>query len=398
MAARAPLPPRSGAPSSNPPLRQPIPPRSIHVRDGRGDGGVVGREDEGASASGVVHPLGREGQGDQQSRMIQPTAFHFEQGSSSGQGGRSGDWQAEGFNGHGFGGYESGYFEGNNGYGSNNRGNFRQRPYHQFFPGNRARHNNFRGGSGRFNGNNNRYQRVFNTNENNVVTALAQVQNTVAQATASDPGNAAASLNVQNMETSFVESLSNRAQKKIDKMLCLRCGENGHLAESCTASLCLYCEMTSHESSNCPLHSMPKPVAITYGVSRNELIFHEIPASSDVTFRHDSGKVGRISVTDGVLSSQEIVKELEWIIPGNHQWDLIPTDHGAFKAIFPSKADLARMTKIINVPVHGTSMFLHFEEWSAADLDKFYLTPVWVRVHGCCYKERCDYLSLFGVG
>jgi hypothetical protein len=43
-------------------------------------------------------------------------------------------------------------------------------------------------------------------------------------------------------------------------------------------------------------------------------------------------------------------------------------------------------------------MYLHFEEWSAAELDKFYLTPVWVRVQGCCYKERCDYLSLFGVG
>jgi hypothetical protein len=56
------------------------------------------------------------------------------------------------------------------------------------------------------------------------------------------------------------------------------------------------------------------------------------------------------------------------------------------------------MKKIINVPVPDTTRFLLFEEWSAADLDKFYLTSVWVRVHGCCYKERCDYLSLFGVG
>jgi hypothetical protein len=102
-------------------------------------------------------------------------------------------------------------------------------------------------------------------------------------------------------------------------MYCLRCGENGHLAESCVAVLCIYCEKISRPSSSCPLLSMPKPVAITYGVSRNELMFHEVPASSDVTFRHDSGKVGKISVTDGVLSPQEIAKELEWIIPGNHQ-------------------------------------------------------------------------------
>ncbi|KAM0848905.1 hypothetical protein ACQ4PT_054098 [Festuca glaucescens] len=171
-----------------------------------------------------------------------------------------------------------------------------------------------------------------------------------------------------------------------------------HNRDACSAVLCLYCEMTMHESKDCPLLSMPKPVAITYGVSRNELMFHEVPASAEVTFKHDSGKIGRISVTGGTLSAQEIINELQWIIPCNHQWDLTPTEDGAFKVIFPSKADLARITKIINVPVPDTNMFLHFEEWSAADLDKFFLSPVWVRVHGVCYKERCDYLSLFGVG
>jgi hypothetical protein len=192
--------------------------------------------------------------------------------------------------------------------------------------------------------------------------------------------------------------LSSRAQKKIDKMQCLKCGEFGHFADACKAVLCLYCEKISHESKECPLLSMPKPVAITYGVSRNELMFHEVPASSEVTFKHDSGKAGKISVIGGSLSAPEIVNELQWIIPGNHQWELRPTEDGAFKAIFPSKADLARMSKIIKVHVPSTSMFLIFEEWSAAELDKFCLTSVWVRVHGCCYKERCDYLALFGVG
>jgi hypothetical protein len=53
---------------------------------------------------------------------------------------------------------------------------------------------------------------------------------------------------------------------------------------------------------------MPKPVAITYGVSRNELIFHEVPASSDVTFKHDNGKVGKISVTGGSYHHQKLLK------------------------------------------------------------------------------------------
>jgi hypothetical protein len=206
----------------------------------------------------------------------------------------------------------------------------------------------------------------------------------------------------QPLDASSVENsglaLSNRAQKKIDKMQCLKCNDFGHFADACTAVLCIYCEKISHESKNCPLLSMPKPVAISYGVARNELLFHEVPASNDVTFKHDSGKVGKISVNGGILTASEIIKELHWIISDTHQWDLTPTDDGSFKAIFPSKSDLARMTKIINVPVPDTSMFLHFEEWSAAELDRFCVTPVWVRVHGVCYKERCDYLSLFGVG
>lgn len=305
------------------------------------------------------------------------------------------------FNGQNFGGFEEGYFEGHNGYGngygSMNRGNFRQRPYRQQW--NRGYNNSFHGGNNRFNGGGNRYQRRFNNNEHPMTFPVAKPAATT-RMIESASGETEGSLGMQNMDTSSVDQnpSSSRAQKKLDKVLCLRCGENGHFSDSCSAALCLYCEKTSHASKDCPLLSMPKPVAVTYGVSRNELMFHEVPAPSDVTFKHDSGKVGKISVTGGSLEPQEIVKELEWIIPGNHQWDLRPTEDGAFKALFPSKADLARMTKIINVPVPETSMFLHFEEWSAADLDRFYFSQVWVRVHGCCYKERCDYLSLFAVG
>jgi hypothetical protein len=53
--------------------------------------------------------------------------------------------------------------------------------------------------------------------------------------------------------------------------------------------------------------------------------------------------------------------------------------------------------KIRKIPIEDTR-FLHFEEWSAADLDLFVLIETWVRVFGCSYKLRCDYLALFAVG
>ncbi|KAM0873910.1 hypothetical protein ACQ4PT_037759 [Festuca glaucescens] len=276
---------------------------------------------------------------------------------------------------------------------------------------NRNYNNNYRG-AGRYNNNTNRFQRRFNTSDGSQLDTISQGSGANSHGSgANSQGSGAAQMvastisggietvpGKQQMEEISGMSLSARAQKKVDKMQCLKCGEFGHFADACTAILCLYCELTTHESNDCPLLLMPKPVAVTYGVARNELMFHEVPASAEVTFKHDSGKIGRISVTGGTLSASEIITELQWIIPCNHQWELRPTEDGAFKALFPSKADLARMIKIINVPVPDTNMFLHFEEWSAVDLDKFYLSSVWVRVHGCCYKERCDYLSLFGVG
>jgi hypothetical protein len=127
-------------------------------------------------------------------------------------------------------------------------------------------------------------------------------------------------------------------------------------------------------------------------------MFNEVHASSDIRFKHDSGKVGRISVQEGEMTAAEIIKELEWIVPGDHQWDLRPAGDNSFKVVFPSKADLTRLRKIGNIPIEGTKMFLHFEEWSAADLDRFATTRLCVRMKGCPYKERCDYLALFAMG
>jgi hypothetical protein len=126
-------------------------------------------------------------------------------------------------------------------------------------------------------------------------------------------------------------------------------------------------------------------------------MFYETPVSSDLKFKHDSGKVGRISAEGGSMIAQEIIKELEWIVPGEHQWDLWPVGD-AYRVVFPSKADLIRQRKIQKIPIEDTKMFLFFQEWSATDLDMFELTETWVRVFGCPYKLRCDYLALFVVG
>jgi hypothetical protein len=189
--------------------------------DGRGDGGFGGRVDGGAVAVGDLQNNGFLGHGDQQSRRPQRPVNSSGQGLVSSRSGNGAEHD-EGFRGQGFDAYESGYFEGNNGYGngygSMDRGNYRQRPYRPFYAGNRARYNNYRGGNGRFNGyNNNRYQRVFNTAENFRTDATTQAQTKGDAYVASIREGGDASMSVQNMETSSVESLSARAQKKLTR-------------------------------------------------------------------------------------------------------------------------------------------------------------------------------------
>jgi hypothetical protein len=105
---------------------------------------------------------------------------------------------------------------------------------------------------------------------------------------------------------------------KKKEILCFRCELTGHFAEYCKAVLCVYCEKATQKAVDCPLLALPKPVAITYGLCCNELLFYEIPTSDELKFKHNSGKVGRITVDGGNMTEQEIITELGWIVLGEN--------------------------------------------------------------------------------
>ncbi|KAM0834640.1 hypothetical protein ACQ4PT_063464 [Festuca glaucescens] len=166
-----------------------------------------------------------------------------------------------------------------------------------------------------------------------------------------------------------------KGAKKADKILCFHYGQTRHMAE------------------------MPKPMAKLYGLCRSELMIYDVPASDELQFRHDSGKVARITVDGGNMRAQQVATELGWIVPGEHQWSLEKVEENVYKTVFPTKVDLARLVKFSTVPIDAAKgLFLIFEEWSSAPMDNFKLEEAWVRVSGCPYQLRCDYLALFGVG
>jgi hypothetical protein len=219
-----------------------------------------------------------------------------------------------------------------------------------------------------------------------------------AMAATPQPNNPVNAQAVQSSDAPVTEGVS-KTSKKADKTLCFRCGLTGHMAETCSAILCIYCERATHQSKDCHLLNMPKPTAKVYGLCRSELRIFDVPSSDELEFRHDSGKVARIKVDGGSLSADQVIAELGWIVPGEHQWNLEKVEENVYKTIFPTKIDLARLVKISTVPIDATKgLFLIFDEWCSSPVDKFKLDEVWVRVSGCPYKLRCDYLALFAVG
>ncbi|KAM0869596.1 hypothetical protein ACQ4PT_040577 [Festuca glaucescens] len=120
--------------------------------------------------------------------------------------------------------------------------------------------------------------------------------------------------------------------------------------------------------------------------------------NKDIKLKNDSDKVGRVRITGGQMSTQQLLMKLEWLVPGQHQWDITPVGIDSFRVVFPSKADLVRQRRLKPVDVEGTSIIMHFEDWTSRILDKWGLFDMWIRVFGCPDTLCRDFLGLFAVG
>ncbi|KAM0925823.1 hypothetical protein ACQ4PT_003970 [Festuca glaucescens] len=282
------------------------------------------------------------------------------------------DWNSENnfdqpaFGGN-FGDFDQGYFEAGQGYGQNYNGyggaQRNRRQFHNYAQGNRGRGGrisrgrfNGRGYGGRFPQTDYQGQEVVNSGTNDPTATLPTVQSqTIAVGVTpihvpsgtTTPQNEKLAAVVAAAVQSVGAELSKTSKKKdkSDGILCFRCDDTGHMAIDCTAELCLLCDSAKHKSAECHLHAMPKPTAVMYGLCRDELLFFDIPRSLGVRSKRNSGKVGRIRVTGGSLTVHQIAKELSFLIPGNHQWDITKTDDNVFKVVYPTKADFARTWK-----------------------------------------------------
>lgn len=181
---------------------------------------------------------------------------------------------------------------------------------------------------------------------------------------------------------------------------CGRCAAKNHATAECVTHL--YCDICDahdeHMNHRCPVLKMPKPVAHAVGFAVEGLGFYHIP-HPPLSKKRDA-KTALIKVVRGSLSSEQLVSQLQKVVPGKWKWQPVEQPDGSFVVEFPSKVQLRTSINYGSMDIRengvSTGVRLEFEEWHDKD-EGFLLPKVWVRVSGI-RKALREYLNLWAVG
>ncbi|CAN6276965.1 unnamed protein product [Urochloa humidicola] len=179
---------------------------------------------------------------------------------------------------------------------------------------------------------------------------------------------------------------------------CSRCTQKGHLAADCTNKVyCVICDGHDHVNHRCHLLKQPRPVAHAVGYTVTGLGFYHIPHAP--LSRKDS-KTALVKVVGGTLSVDQMVAQLQRVVPGKWKWEPVAHEKDSFNIPFPSKNELQRAIAFGSADVreNGVSkgMRMEFEEWHEEE-EGYLLPKVWVRVTGIRRKLR-EFLNLWAIG
>mgnify|MGYP000885040660 FL=1 len=92
-------------------------------------------------------------------------------------------------------------------------------------------------------------------------------------------------------------------------------------------------------------------------------MFFESPDVAPMTHMQESSFPAVVMVTNGILTEAQIVRQLQDLVPGNHQWDLVKLENQTYKVDFPTKEDQLHILKWGMCRVQSTNIVLTFDEW-----------------------------------
>jgi hypothetical protein len=188
-----------------------------------------------------------------------------------------------------------------------------------------------------------------------------------------------------------------RNLKVINKPYCHRCLSKGHVKEDCTTPLaCDICTSLSHLKQMCPLQKKASKVfAMTCGYAVDGLGFYYIPHQALTKPKGDQN-AAIIWVIEGLLSGDQVVAEMDHLVPGNTKWVVQEVDRNTFRANFQSKAELNRMVVWGMVQTKDRMAKMIIEEGNGGSHYKQALRKVWVQMSGLP-GEFQEYLTTWAI-
>ncbi|KAM0869923.1 hypothetical protein ACQ4PT_040359 [Festuca glaucescens] len=214
--------------------------------------------------------------------------------------------------------------------------------------------------------------------------------------------NASATVSIADA-SSLVDKVGVRKTKKkeknSDKVKCFRCNTVGHYSIECTVPICDFYESAEHANEDCPLHSAPKSVLTVYGYAHEGLVFCDVQNSESFRPRPDNGRFGRISVTGGTPTSDEIKRVLRGLALDDHfPWEVEAQENNSYRTQFPSKLELTRATRFGTfLAKEDSNCFVKITEWKSEVKPTLQLDEVWILVSGVPEGLLTDYLALWGL-
>jgi hypothetical protein len=101
-----------------------------------------------------------------------------------------------------------------------------------------------------------------------------------------------------------------------------------------------------------------------YGLAHEELMFWDVPMSVNVRPRLENTRLGRVTISGGQLSIQEIIVQLQWIVPDDsYEWDVVRVEDNVYRVNFPSKMDLVRVQHFGRFNVPNSEIYMTFDFW-----------------------------------
>jgi hypothetical protein len=192
---------------------------------------------------------------------------------------------------------------------------------------------------------------------------------------------------------------SNLNPDKALNIICYNCGEPGHFSATCIKpKVCFICFREDHLAERCLRWKEPYIAAQFMGSANRGLGFFHI----DVEEKADRFKLwtgfdncGVFTIEEGVMSQEDIIKNLKMLFDPNWCWQLKQLDDSKFLVRFPPEK------KVENVVINNVSFFYlqnnevqaSLRVWNGNIEPISSLKEVWVQVRGIP-PRWCDWITL----